>query len=1151
VSDGSHQSYGTFLASRGSRKRLGLAFSLFALGIIAVFVGVSTVPSRVVDTAQTIDIKKVNEETSVDDSEANFVDPNGPGTHFDSSEVLSNQDESGIKAMNVALELVQRITARDCPAISYSKYKIIWAKANAVSKGLFEYRFEVKLTGNKNFRIFHIHIARLSSWNWITYDDNRNPDLGKYLLKSILPNPCSNDLILNTKLMEITHNADPQKTYSLKWDENLHFGVTQNLYGRGLVTEDDIESLDFNSVPDNFQFPPSWDWRDTFAGESNCKSFAVQNQGSCGSCYAFAAASSISQRICLQSQKRFNPDISQQEVMECVNSCAGGSPSQALARGSSTSGSKKGYPESFDDVYIQSGDVANCGSFGVTGLTYQTVSGSVRKLDPSATNVVGKMMYELITQGPFTVGICATGLDMYTSGIFDSTCTQVDHAVNLIGYGQEVVNGESVPFWMIQNSWGSSWGEQGYFRVARGKNAGGVESYNSAVDVVIPTSCPTTQCVNGGSIMSNCSCRCQEFWGSSDCSQCSLQCLNGSRSSNPASCSCLCDSGFFGSSCSDRFYIDTPLWYPGMNTPSVIWSVAATLSPFPVGSTVRISFTNPSNQVTDIAWADLCGSQSDWKTAQPKFCGQSGSALISNFWGIWGSNWFSNTNGPLVASVDISIFNGINEFGNSKGASVPKEYRSISTVVIARSKSQGDISEAQNLLQQVLSKNSGANKAITLTQSMAANQAIVDARLATRSNDSQIKFKSFITSQSVPTIAVSGSKFYVSSGLEIPVNYHVPSSHPSATASKRIAVQCGDKIVTLTISGSDVDLTRSSARVPVFLDRGSDVIPTTSCYFALLTASNNEVLAKAGPYPFVRMFMSPTVLEPFSFTDLSVKVDWILDPVEEADTLDRIRVVQGSQTFSWFYTGSGTTDVPTSTSSVGSKSFSLSVPRGKPRFRNPNSITNTPYECSLSQNNRVECSYESADECVANNCCWQATSNGPWCFKPGFGAIVGPSIPFNIVFNPKGRDEVGGNVRVVWPGVSATYPPAVSSGTYMITEATSGKCLARSGVSLTFAPCVTTNVYHKWVIAPIGVASFVTIKPASATMACVTYVSTSKSVGLYNCNGKDMQSFEFVDGLIYPRSVPNGVFSTDAKISVITVVSENSSANQVFQLANV
>jgi len=91
------------------------------------------------------------------------------------------------------------------------------------------------------------------------------------------------------------------------------------------------------------------------------------------------------------------------------------------------------------------------------------------------------------TSGPFSVAIQADQMvfQNYRSGIFDSTkCGfNLDHAVGLVGWGKE--NGRE--YWIVRNSWGRSWGEHGYIRMAieSGRGVCGVQmdaSYPSHVN---------------------------------------------------------------------------------------------------------------------------------------------------------------------------------------------------------------------------------------------------------------------------------------------------------------------------------------------------------------------------------------------------------------------------------------------------------------------------------------------------------------------------------------------------------------------------------------------------------------------------------------------------------------------------------------------
>mmetsp|Transcript_5897 Transcript_5897/g.14975 ORF Transcript_5897/g.14975 Transcript_5897/m.14975 type:complete len:215 (-) Transcript_5897:140-784(-) len=101
---------------------------------------------------------------------------------------------------------------------------------------------------------------------------------------------------------------------------------------------------------------------------------------------------------------------------------------------------------------------------------------------------------ELVASGPVVMSFEPKEDFMYyKAGIYKSGADkihqeweQVDHAVLLIGYGEE----GSQAYWTMQNSWGVDWGEQGYFRMARGTDESGCESIVVAADVATESSNP-------------------------------------------------------------------------------------------------------------------------------------------------------------------------------------------------------------------------------------------------------------------------------------------------------------------------------------------------------------------------------------------------------------------------------------------------------------------------------------------------------------------------------------------------------------------------------------------------------------------------------------------------------------------------------------
>ncbi|KAJ8984236.1 hypothetical protein NQ317_007468 [Molorchus minor] len=72
------------------------------------------------------------------------------------------------------------------------------------------------------------------------------------------------------------------------------------------------------------------------------------------------------------------------------------------------------------------------------------------------------------TIGPVSVSIDASYFQLYTGGIFDeSSCTTtVNHGVLVVGYGTE----DGTPYWLVKNSWGADWGEEGFIKMVRDKN---------------------------------------------------------------------------------------------------------------------------------------------------------------------------------------------------------------------------------------------------------------------------------------------------------------------------------------------------------------------------------------------------------------------------------------------------------------------------------------------------------------------------------------------------------------------------------------------------------------------------------------------------------------------------------------------------------
>ncbi len=115
----------------------------------------------------------------------------------------------------------------------------------------------------------------------------------------------------------------------------------------------------------------------------------------------------------------------------------------------------------------------------VTG--YEKLEDAYGNWDPVDEEKMKDFLYET---APLAIALNATPLQTYTGGIIDKTSSQcptygINHAVTLVGYGNE----GGVDYWLVKNSWGQDWGEQGYFRMTRGKGTCGINCYVTTATV--------------------------------------------------------------------------------------------------------------------------------------------------------------------------------------------------------------------------------------------------------------------------------------------------------------------------------------------------------------------------------------------------------------------------------------------------------------------------------------------------------------------------------------------------------------------------------------------------------------------------------------------------------------------------------------------
>jgi cysteine peptidase B len=184
----------------------------------------------------------------------------------------------------------------------------------------------------------------------------------------------------------------------------------------------------------------------------------VKNQGSCGSCWAFSATGNIEGQWKLAGNKLTS--VSEQQLVDCDHmgdqGCQGGLPENAFKY------VKKSGLET-EQQYSYTGRGGSCRAQGTPAVT---ISGQT-----SIQHNEGQMLTFLQQKGPISIGVDASRFQTYRGGVMTScSAGQLDHGVLIVGYGTQ---GGST-YWKIKNSWGGSWGESGYIRVAYGKGCAGL-----------------------------------------------------------------------------------------------------------------------------------------------------------------------------------------------------------------------------------------------------------------------------------------------------------------------------------------------------------------------------------------------------------------------------------------------------------------------------------------------------------------------------------------------------------------------------------------------------------------------------------------------------------------------------------------------------
>jgi C1A family cysteine protease len=260
----------------------------------------------------------------------------------------------------------------------------------------------------------------------------------------------------NVDLVE-EHNADPHKTFTMglnKFADMTRHEFAQRMLGYQMPPPPKGIARSTFHAKAGVKLPTSFDWRPLGAVT------VVKDQEQCGSCWAFSTCAAIEGAYITSKHGTNATSFAPQMLVDCDKTddgCNGGLMDDAFK-------------------WVETNGICNWNAYPYTGQ-----DGTCKKCTPvtkiSKYTDIAKTdaaLAQALQGQPIAIAVDAEPWQFYTGGVFTKSCGQtLDHGVLLVGYGVDPKAGE---FWIIKNSWGTSWGEAGYIRLARGKNQCGIQN---------------------------------------------------------------------------------------------------------------------------------------------------------------------------------------------------------------------------------------------------------------------------------------------------------------------------------------------------------------------------------------------------------------------------------------------------------------------------------------------------------------------------------------------------------------------------------------------------------------------------------------------------------------------------------------------------
>jgi len=277
------------------------------------------------------------------------------------------------------------------------------------------------------------------------------------------------EVFKQTRVQIVELNAQGGAQFALNWmadrkPEERH----QRGYGRNdKRTRKEVAVLNV----ENPQRPRSIDWRLTEAVTP------IKNQGQCGSCWAFSATETIESHFILGEGMTYGVSLSPQQVTSCTTAdygCGGGEPMDAYDYVMSVPGLTNEWNWPYVQSMVEATATVACDANKEAAIngTYESLEGRYAQLDGYSFATPPcydagcyhqdlTALSDAVEQGPVSICVVAGAWDFYQGGVMSAEqCGPmgdafVDHCVQLVGFDREQ------NYWIVRNSWGTEWGQDG------------------------------------------------------------------------------------------------------------------------------------------------------------------------------------------------------------------------------------------------------------------------------------------------------------------------------------------------------------------------------------------------------------------------------------------------------------------------------------------------------------------------------------------------------------------------------------------------------------------------------------------------------------------------------------------------------------------